>query len=56
MMAMTYGHERSVERKIRFWIVRQERNQRKDGRQDRFKSYGDTPAVRRPRTADMRQR
>lgn len=56
MTAMTYGHERTVERKIRLWIVRQESNQRKGGRSARFKASRDTPGVRRRHAADIPQR
>ncbi len=56
MTAMTNGHERNVERKIRLWIVRQERNQRKGGQSPRFKASRDTPGVRRRHAADITQR
>jgi hypothetical protein len=56
MTAMTYGHERNVERKIRLWIVRQERNQRKGGLSVRFKASRDTPGVRRRHPADVAPR
>ena len=48
--------ERNVERKIRLWIVRQERNQRKGGQSARFKASRDTPGVRRRHVADITQR
>jgi hypothetical protein len=51
-----HGHERSVERKIRLWVVQQERNLRKDGQSSRIKAHNDTPAVRRRRAIDTRQR
>ncbi len=56
MTAMTYGHERNVERKIRLWIARQELNQRKDIQSTRFKASPDTPGVRSRRATDIRQR
>jgi hypothetical protein len=55
MPAMTYGHERNVERRIRLWIVRQERSRRKAGQPARFKAARDTPGVR-SRAADVTQR
>jgi hypothetical protein len=54
--AMTYGHERNVERRIRLWIVRQERIRRKTGQSARFKASRDTPDMRSRRTADITQR
>lgn len=56
MTAMTYGHERNVERKIRLWIVRQERDRRKGGQSSRFKASRDTQGVRRRHAADVPQR
>lgn len=56
MTAMTYGHERNVERKIRLWIVRQELNQRKGEQLARFKVSRDTPGVRRRHSAEIPQR
>lgn len=53
MTAMTYGHERNVERKIRLWIVRQERDRRKGGQAARFKASRDTPGVRRRHAGDL---
>ncbi len=53
MTAMTYGHERNVERKIRLWIVRQERDRRKGGQAARFKASRDTPGVRRGHAGDL---
>ena len=53
MTAMTYGHERNVERKIRLWIVRQERDRRKGGQSARFKVARDTPGVRRGHAGDL---
>lgn len=55
MPAMTYGHERNVERRIRLWIVRQERTRREAGRPARFKAARDTPGVR-GRAADITRR
>jgi hypothetical protein len=51
-----HGHERSVERKIRLWIVRHERDQRKDGRPGRIKARGDAPVERSQRAAHLSQR
>ncbi len=56
MIGMTHGNERTVERRIRLWIVRQERSQRKDVQSVRFKASRDTPGVRSRGTADFRQR
>ena len=56
MTAMTYGHERNVERKIRLWIVRQERNQRKGEQSAGLKASRDTPGVRRRHPADIAPR
>jgi hypothetical protein len=53
MTAMTYGHERNVERKIRLWIVRQERDRRKGGQSARFKASRDTPGVRPRHAGDV---
>jgi hypothetical protein len=53
---MTHGHERTVERMNRLWIVQQERNQRKAAQRGPFKAHSDTPAVRRRRAVDARQR
>lgn len=56
MTAMTYGQERNVERKIRLWIVRQERDRRKGGQSSRFKAARDTPGVRRRHASDIAPR
>jgi hypothetical protein len=53
MTAMSYGHERTVERKIRLWIVRQERDRRKSAQAARFKTSRDTPGVRRRHAGDV---
>jgi hypothetical protein len=47
-----HGHESIVERKIRLWIVEQERNQRRATRAARNKARRDTPVVRRRHPAE----
>lgn len=54
MPAMT-GQERSAERRIRLWIVQQERNRRKAGQMARTAARGDAQAPRRQGTAAARQ-
>lgn len=45
-----HGHGRTVERKIRLWIVQQERNRRnKEGTLDRIKVRGEAPDEQRRR-------
>jgi hypothetical protein len=40
-----HGHPGSVERKIRIWIVQQERNRREEGRLSRVDARGDAPVA-----------
>ncbi len=49
-----HGHESIVERKIRLWVVEQERSQRRAARAARVKTSRDTPVLRR-RNAVARQ-
>jgi len=49
-----HGHESIVERKIRLWVVEQERSQRRAARAARVKASRDTPVLRR-RNAVARQ-
>jgi hypothetical protein len=51
-----HGHERNVERKIRLWILLQERNRRKEGQLGQISMRGDEPVERRQRVVNLRQR
>lgn len=52
---MTHGYERMVERRIRLWVVQQERNRRRV-RAERGKAQGATPGGSARRAIDVRQR
>ncbi len=51
-----YGNARTIERRIRLWIVQEERNRRKDGQLARTHARGDTPVESRQRVGSLRKR
>lgn len=55
MAAMTHGYERMVERRIRLWVVQQERNRRR-AQAARNKAPGGAPGDLVRRAIDIRQR
>jgi hypothetical protein len=50
------GNARTVERRIRVWIVQQERNRRNEGQTGRIKGRLDGPVEQRRRVSTLRQR
>jgi hypothetical protein len=50
------GHTRQVERKIRFWIVRQESSRRKQVRLGRVDERHDVPSEPRRRAVEFAER
>jgi hypothetical protein len=49
-----HGHAGPVERKIRLWIVQQERNRRKERQLGRAEVRGEGPVERRRHSEDLR--
>jgi hypothetical protein len=51
-----HGNVGSVERKIRLWVVQQERNRRREAQLGQVKPRGEAPVLHQRRTVDARQR
>jgi SLT domain-containing protein len=50
------GNARTIERRIRLWIVQEERNRRREGQLVRMHARGDTPTEPRQRAVSLRKR
>ncbi len=51
-----HGHARTVEHRIRLWVVQQERNRRKERQPNRVNANVATPVEQRQRAVETRKR
>jgi hypothetical protein len=51
-----HGNARSVERKIRLWVIQQERNRRQEAQRGQVNARGSAPVEQRQRTINLRMR
>jgi hypothetical protein len=51
-----YGNARTIERRIRLWIVQEERNRRRENQLPRIHGRTDTPIEPRQRAVSLRKR